>query len=89
VAARGWIQGADPHGKPPQAFRLAFEVINSGETFRLCLPADIVNFEALPVGTLLAEDGERRWVLDREHARVLFPLPDVAVGERAALIVEP
>ena len=88
-AARGWIEGDEPRGEPPQAFRLAFEVINSGETFRLCLPADIVNFEPLPVGTLLAEDGERRWVLDREQARVLFPLPDAAVGERAALIVEP
>lgn len=89
-AASAWIEGDDPRtAEAPLLFRLAGEVVKSSDDFRLCLPADIENFEPLPLGTLVAEDGDRRWLIEQEQARVLFPLPDVAVGERAALIVEP
>ena len=54
------------------------------------LPADIENFTELPLGTLLAEDeGGVRWVVEERDARILFPLADVAIGERAGLIVVP
>lgn len=89
-AASAWIEGDDRRtDEVPLLFRLADEVIKSSDDFRLCLPADIQNFAPLRPGTLVAEDGDRRWLIEQEQARVLFPLPDVAVGERAALIVEP
>lgn len=89
-AAKAWIEGGDLRGdQVPLLFCLAAEVIKGREDFRLCLPADIENFAPLPPGTLVAEEGGRRWLIEQENARVLFPLPDVAVGERAALIVEP
>lgn len=89
-AAGAWIEGRDWRaGHEPLLFRLAFEVVKGRGDFRLCLPTDVQNFERLPSGTLLAEEGERRWVIEGEQQRVLFPLPEVAIGERAALVVEP
>jgi len=38
---------------------------------------------------LLAEDEAARWVVDEPGARILFPMADVAEGQRAALIVVP
>jgi succinylglutamate desuccinylase len=43
----------------------------------------------LPLGSLLAEDDGMRWVVDEPDARILFPMADVAEGQRAALIVVP
>jgi len=89
-AASAWIEGDDPRtDKVPLLFRLAAEVIKSSDDFRLRLPVDIENFAPLPPGTLVAEEGDRCWLIEQAQARVLFPLPDAAVGDRAALIVEP
>ena len=52
-------------------------------------PPDIENFTPLPFGSLLAEDEAARWVVDEPGARILFPMADVAEGQRAALIVVP
>lgn len=94
-AARAWIEGAEnsdsamPH-PPLQRFRLAREVIKRSEQFLLRLPSDIENFAQLPLGTVLAEDkGGVRWIVEEPGAHILFPLADVAVGERAGLIVVP
>ncbi|TYP65475.1 succinylglutamate desuccinylase [Stutzerimonas stutzeri] len=93
-AARHWIQADAPERvqprRPLKTFRLAREVIKHSEKFVLRLPADIENFTELPLGTLLAEDeGGVRWVVEERDARILFPLADVAIGERAGLIVVP
>jgi len=94
-AARGWIEAVMPPEPrqplpPVKAFRLAREVIKRSNAFVLRLPADIENFTALPLGSLLAEDeGGVRWVVEEADAHILFPLADVAIGERAGLIVVP
>lgn len=92
-AAHHWIEAA-PSGQvhmqqPPKAFRLSREIIKRSERFALRLPTDIENFTALPIGTLLAEDEGVRWVVEEPDAHILFPLADVAIGERAGLIVVP
>ncbi|MCJ0974489.1 succinylglutamate desuccinylase [Pseudomonas sp. PS1] len=92
-AAQGWIEAtavpAGLAGIRPQAYRLAREIVKRSERFVLHVPDDIENFTPLPPGMLLAEDGPHCWVAEGPHDHILFPLADVAVGERAALIVEP
>lgn len=71
-------------------FRVAQEVVRPRSTFHLCLPSDIENFAPLPRGTLLAEEaGGQRWLVEEDDAHILFPMPQVAVGQRAALVVVP
>lgn len=93
-AAGRWIEATEPDRTSPRrplvTFRLAREIIKRSDQFVLRLPADIENFTPLAPGTLLAEDGEgARWMVEEAHARILFPLADVAIGERAGLIVVP
>lgn len=93
-AARHWIEATEPvHAESPRPlmeFRLAREILKRSEQFALRLPTDIENFTPLPPGTLLAEDaGGVRWVVEEQDARILFPLADVAIGERAGLLVVP
>ncbi len=73
----------------PQLLSISREIIKRSSRFRLCIPADIENFAPLPIGSLLAEDDGMRWVVDEPEARILFPMADVAEGQRAALIVVP
>lgn len=94
-AAGDWIEDAESGDipmpiQPLHRFRLAREIIKRSEQFKLRLPPDIENFTKLPLGTVLAEDeGGVRWVVEEPGARILFPLADVAIGERAGLIVVP
>lgn len=93
-AACHWIEGAGPSPAKPTRpllrFRLAREIIKRSEQFVLRIPADIENFTPVSLGALLAEDeGGVRWVVEEQRARILFPMTDVAVGERAVLIVVP
>ncbi|TDL95643.1 succinylglutamate desuccinylase [Stutzerimonas stutzeri ATCC 17588 = LMG 11199] len=76
-------------GAELQLLQISREIIKRSPRFRLCLPADIENFTPLPLGSLLAEDDGARWVVDEPGARILFPMADVAEGQRAALIVVP
>lgn len=74
---------------PPQLLRVSREIIKRSPRFRLCLPADIENFAPVPPGSVLAEDDGARWVVDEPGARILFPMADVAEGQRVALLVVP
>ncbi|AOX99237.1 succinylglutamate desuccinylase [Jeongeupia sp. USM3] len=88
---RGLIEGALP--EPPAGgvtvYRVSREVIKHSDAFRLLIDAETDNFTPLPQGMLLAEDGETRWIVDEAGALIVFPNPDVAVGQRAGLIVVP
>lgn len=73
-----------------QVFSVSREIIKRSERFRLCLPSDVENFAQLAPGTLLAEDGEGDpWVVEEKEARILFPMAQVAIGQRAGLVVVP
>ncbi|KAF0813232.1 Succinylglutamate desuccinylase [Andreprevotia sp. IGB-42] len=72
-----------------QVFRVAREIVKESPAFKLHIDAKTDNFMPLPQGMLLAEDGEKRWTITEEQARIIFPNPDVAVGQRAGLIIVP
>lgn len=75
---------------PLHVLRVAREIVKRTPQFRLCLPADIENFAPLPLGSVLAEEGDgTRWIVEEPQARILFPMAEAALGQRAGLIVVP
>lgn len=94
-ALRGIILGEDDvqaasAAASPAVFSVVREIIKRTDEFRLQLPGGIEDFTELPRGALLAVDsGNTRWLVEEEHARIVFPDDRVAVGLRAGLIVVP
>ena len=84
------IEGRElPVGAQPHLLSISREIVKRGPRFRLCLPSDIENFAPLSLGSVVAEYDGMRWVVDEPDARILYPMADVAEGQRAALIVVP
>lgn len=72
-----------------QVFRVSREIIKRSEAFELFIDAKTDNFTPLIQGQPLARDGDQTWTVDEAGARIIFPNPDVAVGQRAGLVIVP
>lgn len=91
---RALLSGAEIQRRPfvEKDFQL-FEVYRSinkqTEAFELCFATSIENFTQLPLGTLLAKDGEIEYRVEQAGEAIIFPNANVALGQRAMLMVKP
>jgi len=70
-------------------FSVCHEIINTSDNFRFHITEDIKNFTTFPTGTLLSEDGDNQYRTSNRDESIVFPNPNVPVGQRVALVIKP
>jgi len=70
-------------------FRVVGEVLKQTEDFRLCFPSNIANFTEFEIGDVLAADKDFEYLVKKRGERILFPNENVAIGQRALVIIRP
>lgn len=83
LGGNSWLEG----GSTLQIYQVNRQIIRRGEQFTLHIPHNTLNFTPMIQGTLLAEEGATRWRVELPWEFVLFPNPNVADGQRAALML--
>lgn len=85
----GVLPQADAIADDMQVFRVSREVIKKSEQFQMFLPETVDNFVPLVQGFCIASDENGPNIITEENARLVFPGPNVPIGQRAGLIVVP
>ena len=71
----------------PVRFRVAQEIVKRAEDFQMTIGKDTHNFTALAPGALIGTDAMQTLRVGARLEYVVFPNPDVLVGQRAGLMV--
>ena len=70
-------------------YRVVSEIKKQTDQFRLHIARNEKNFKEFALGTVVSTDGESSYVTQHDGECIIFPNPDVAIGQRAALMVVP
>lgn len=65
------------------------EILNTGNGFRFHVPDDVANFTEYAPGTLIWEDQETQYRVGHSPESIVFPNPEVPVGQRVGLLIRP
>ncbi|WP_322049002.1 succinylglutamate desuccinylase [Paraburkholderia sp. J67] len=89
AAVRRLVAGATKAADAPlpRVFTVIGQITKQSDAFALHVAADVPNFTPFARGTVLAEDGAYRYVVEHEEERIVFPNPTVKPGLRAGLLV--
>jgi succinylglutamate desuccinylase len=71
----------------PHVFQVAQEVVKRSNEFQLNFDRSTENFTPMQPGELIATDGTERYCVGPVTEHVVFPNPDVRIGQRAGLMV--
>jgi succinylglutamate desuccinylase len=86
------ISGAEnliAHTKAAKRFSITTEILKQTKDFHLCFANDIANFTEFGVGVILATDKDYQYLVKDSGERILFPNENVAIGQRALVIIKP
>lgn len=70
-------------------FEINIEVIKNDDSFAFTFDNTLPNFSTFKDGELISSDNTEKIYAKGSEQRVIFPNPNVKVGERAALIIRP
>ncbi|NIE65083.1 succinylglutamate desuccinylase [Burkholderia sp. Ax-1719] len=89
AAVRRLVAGAtnDADAAMPRVFTVIGQITKQSDAFKLHVAADVPNFTPFARDTILAEDGDYRYVVAHDEERIVFPNPTVKPGLRAGLLV--
>ncbi|WP_041070141.1 succinylglutamate desuccinylase [Candidatus Ishikawella capsulata] len=72
----------------PQHYRVTQQLIKLSKKFVLHMSNNTLNFTSFRQNTLLAEDGLTRYFVQQDHEYIIFPNPNVSIGQRAGLMLK-
>ncbi|TAM04379.1 MAG: succinylglutamate desuccinylase [Paraburkholderia sp.] len=89
AAVRRLVAGVAPDARAPmpRVFTVIGQITKRSDAFELHVAADVPNFTPFARGTVLANDGDYRYVVGHDEERIVFPNPTVKPGLRAGLLV--
>jgi succinylglutamate desuccinylase len=88
AALMALLHGRDAtDGPPPRVFDAVRTITKLSEGFTMRAGRATANFTALAQGDVIATDGGTVYRVEQEGEYIVFPNPDVRVGQRAGLIV--
>ncbi|MBN3767306.1 succinylglutamate desuccinylase [Burkholderia sp. Ac-20365] len=71
----------------PRVFTVIDQITKQSDAFELLFAKDVANFTAFERDTVLARDGDYRYVVRHDEERIVFPNATVKPGLRAGLLV--
>lgn len=88
-AVRALVSGRSEQGAAPmpRVFTVIGQITKRSDAFELLMADDVSNFTPFAKDTVLARDGDYRYIVTHEEERIVFPNRTVKPGLRAGLTV--